>query len=140
MATFGNTLAIQALRKTSLLPANMRKLFLSLALSDLAVGLFAHIMFAVVFTKTLNYNLDELCPVTLAISSVIIYFLGSASLLNVTAIAADRLLAVSLHLRYQELVTAKRVTVALVAIWLTASCTSVCSFFTTLSLKIPLVL
>ena len=38
VATFGNTLVIQALRKTSLLPANMRKLFLSLALSDLAVG------------------------------------------------------------------------------------------------------
>ena len=73
-------------------------------------------MFAVVFTKALNYNLDELCPVTLTISNVIIYFLGSASLLNVTAIAADRLLAVSLHLRYQELLTAKRVTVALVAI------------------------
>ncbi|XP_068717162.1 melanocortin receptor 5-like [Montipora capricornis] len=140
VATFGNTLAIQALRKTSLLPANMRKLFLSLALSDLAVGLFSHIMLAVVFTKALNYNLDVLCPVTLAISNVIIYFLGSASLLNVTAIAADRLLAVSLHLRYQELVTAKRVTVALVAIWLTASSTSVCSFFTTLSLKVPLVL
>ena len=139
MATFGNTLAIQALRKTSFLPANMRKLFLSLALSDLAVGLFAHIMLAVVFNMAVNSNLELLCPVTLTCCNVILYLLACASFLNVTAIALDRLLAVSLHLRYQELVTAKRVTVAIVAIWLT-SCTSLYVFFTTLSLNIPLFL
>lgn len=82
-------------------------------------------MLAVVFTKVLNYNLDVPFPVTLTISNVNIYLLRSASFLNVTTIAADRLLAVSLHLRYQELLNDKRVTVALVAIWLTASCTSV---------------
>ena len=139
MATFGNTLAIQALRKTSFLPANMRKLFLSLALSDLAVGLFAHVMLAVVFNMAVNSNLELLCPVTLTFCYVILCLLVCASFLNVTAIALDRLLAVSLHLRYQELVTAKRVTVAIVAIWLT-SCTSLCVFFTTVSLNIVLVL
>ena len=49
--------------------------------------------------------------------------LSVASFLNVTAIAVDGLLAVSLHLRYAELVTSKRVTITLVAIWLT-SCLS----------------
>ena len=38
------------------------------------------------------------------------YFLIAASFLNVTVIAGDRLLAVSLHLRYQELVTARHLT------------------------------
>ena len=139
MATFGNTLAIQALRKTSFLPANMRKLFLSLALSDLAVGLFAHIMLAVVFNMAVNSNLELLCPVTLPSCLAILYLLAGASFLNVTAIAVDRLLAVSFHLRYQELVTSKRVTAALVAIWLT-SCTSFSLFFTPLYLNVPLVL
>ncbi|XP_068705216.1 adenosine receptor A2b-like [Montipora foliosa] len=140
MATFGNTLAIQALRKTSFLPANMRKLFLSLALSDLAVGLFAHIMLAVVFNMALNNsNLELLCPVTLPSCFVILYLLACASLFNVTAIAVDRLLAVSFHLRYQELVTSKRVTAALVAIWL-SSCTFFYLFFTPLNLNVPLVL
>ena len=137
VATFGNTLAIQALRKTSLLPANMRKLFLSLALSDLAVGLFAHIMLAVVFNMAVTDNLHVLCPMTLIFWNVILHILAGASFLNVTAIAVDRLLAVSLHLRYQELVTSKRVTVAVVAIWLT-SCTSVCVFSATLNQDIPL--
>ena len=116
LATFGNTLAMQALRKSSFLPANMRKLFLSLALSDLAVGLFSHVMLAVVFNMAVNSNLELLCPVTLTFCYVILYLLVCASFLNVTAIALDRLLAVALHLRYQELVTAKRVTVAIVAI------------------------
>ena len=49
--------------------------------------------------------------------------LSVASFLNVTTIAVDRLLAVSLHLRYAELVTSKRVTITLVTIWLT-SCLS----------------
>ena len=141
MAIFGNTLAIQALRKTSFLPANMRKLLLSLTLSDLAVGLFAHIMLAVVFNMAVNSNLELLCPVTLLSCFAILYLLAGASFLNVTAIAVDRLLAVSFHLRYQELVTSKRVTAALVAIWLTiASCTFFYLFFTPLNLNVLLVL
>ena len=139
VATFGNTLAIEALRKTSLLPANMRKLFLSLALSDLGVGLFVHVMLAVVFQMAVNSNLELLCPVILTVCDVILYFLVCASFLNVIAIAVDRFLAVSLHLRYQELVTSKRVTVALIAIWLT-SCSSGFVFFTTLNLSLPLAL
>ncbi|XP_068705215.1 adenosine receptor A3-like [Montipora foliosa] len=139
VATFGNTLAIQALRKTSLLPANMRKLFLSLALSDLGVGLFAHIMLAVVFNMAFTDNLHEPCRVILIFWNVILHILAGASFLNVIAIAVDRFLAVSLHLRYQELVTSKRVTVALIAIWLT-SCSSGFVFFTTLNLSVPLAL
>ena len=40
--------------------------------------------------------------------------------MNVTAIAIDRLLAIPLHLRYQELVTLRRVIIALVLVWLTS--------------------
>ena len=121
VATFGNILAIRALWKASSLPANLRKMFLSLALSDLAVGLFAHLMIAVLYKIVLwneDYNLDVLCPVPLIFCFVILYLLATASFLHVTAIAVDRLLAVSLHLRYQELVTSKRVTIALVITWL----------------------
>ena len=39
--TFGTILAIRALRKASSMPTNMKKFFLSLAVSDLAMGLFA---------------------------------------------------------------------------------------------------
>ena len=98
MATLGNILAIRALWKASSLPANLRKLFLSLTLSNLAVGLLANLMLGVVFKMALdeNCNLDVLCLLSLTLCYIFLYLLISASFLNVTAIGVDRLLAVSL--------------------------------------------
>ena len=123
VATIGNVLAIRALWKASSLPTNLRKLLLSLAFSDVFVGFFVHMKLAVVFKLALseNFNLDILCPFTLTLCYLVLYLLAFASFLNVSAIAVDRLLAVSLHLRYAELVTTKRVVRALATIWL-ASC------------------
>ena len=44
-------------------------------------------------------------------------FLTYASFFGVVALAADRFLAVHLHLRYQELVTHKRVVAVVISIW-----------------------
>ena len=57
------------------------------------------------------------------------FFLCAASLLTLSTIALDRLLAVSLHLRYQELVTSKRVTIVLISIWLTSCITALIYIF-----------
>ena len=136
VATLGNLLVIRALWNASSISATMKKLFLSLAFSDLAVGLFAQLMFGVIIAlmsrqaATGNYNFDFLCPTILTVYYFSLLLLGSASFLNVTAIAVDRLLAVSLHLRYQELVTSKRVITALVSLWLTSGV--VASIFITL--------
>ena len=125
VATVGNLLVIRALWKASSIPANLKKLFVSLAFSDLAVGLFAQliygVMMAVILKRTANeyYNLDFLCPTILRVCYFSLFFLGCASFLNITIIAVDRLLAVSLHLRYQELVTSTQVVFALVSLWLT---------------------
>ena len=70
-------------------------------------------------------DLAFFCPTVLFVRSYFTYLLAVASFLNVIVIAFDRLLAVSLHLRYQELVTPIRVTIVLVSLWLT-SC--VCAF------------
>ena len=100
MATFGNILVIRALWKASSIPANIKKLFLSLAVSDLAVGLFAQLMYAVVLRMAVNggHNFDLLCPTILTVCYFSLLPLACASFLNVTAIAVDRLLAINLHL------------------------------------------
>ncbi|XP_044180829.1 adenosine receptor A2b-like [Acropora millepora] len=118
VATLGNALAIRALWKASSLPPNVRKLLLSLAFCDLAVGLFAHPTFAAVSVISAALKLNVQCQPILTISLIVTFCVAWASFLNVTAIAVDRLLAISLHLRYAELVTSKRVTIILVAIWL----------------------
>ena len=118
VATLGNALAIRALWKASSLPPNVRKLLLSLAFCDLAVGLFAHPTFAAVSVISAALKLNVQCQPILTISFFVMLCVAWASFVNVTAIAVDRLLIVSLHLRYAELVTSKRVTIILVAIWL----------------------
>ncbi|XP_067045810.1 adenosine receptor A2a-like [Acropora muricata] len=118
VATLGNGLAVRALWKASSLPPNLRKLLLSLAFCDLAVGLFAHTTFAAVFVISAALKVNVHCQPILTISLIGTFCVAWAAFLNVTAIAVDRLLAISLHLRYAELVTTKRVTIILVGIWL----------------------
>ena len=111
VAVLGNLLVIRALWKSSSIPANLRKLFLSLAVSDLAVGLLAQLMFGVINAVMLkmaedgNYDISFLCPTISNARFFWLLFLTSASFLTISGIAVDRLLAISLHLRYQELVT-----------------------------------
>ena len=79
VAIFGNILAIQALRKTSLLPANLRKFLLSLSFNDLAVGVLGQPSLAALQGMALNgnYNLDVPSPLTLTFATL--YYIFSRS-------------------------------------------------------------
>ena len=128
VATLGNLLVIRALMKNSTIPATVKKLFLSLAFSDLAVGLLPQLMTAIISAVMLKMASSEddlafFCPTVLIVLIYFMHLLAFASFLNVTVIAGDRLLAVSLHLRYEELITPKSVSIVLVSLWLT-SCVS----------------
>ena len=137
VATLGNLAVIHALCKASSIPATLKKLFLSLAVSDFSVGLFGQLMFGIIVAVMVkmaangNFNFDFLCPRILTVCYFAIYLLTCASFLTIVLIAVDRVLAVFLHLRYQELVTSKRVVIALVSLWLT-SVVAVCSSFISL--------
>ena len=115
--------------KASTIPATVKKLFLSLAFSDLAVGLCSQLMTAIISASILKMassgnNTAFFCPTVLGVQSYFRHLLATASFLNVIVIAFDRLLAVSLHLRYQELITPKRVNIALVSLWLISCITA----------------
>ena len=88
VATLGNILVIRALLKASSIPPNIKKFFLSLSVSDLAVGLFAQLMYAVVLRMAADggHNFDLLCPTILTVCYFFLLLLGCASFLNVTAI------------------------------------------------------
>ena len=120
-----NLLVIRALMKNLTIPATVKKLLSSLAFSDLAVGLCSQLMTAVTSAVMLKMassgdDLAFFCPTVLIVRSYFTYLLAVASFLNVIVTAFDRLLAVSFHLRYQELVTPIRVTIVLVSLWLTS--------------------
>ena len=115
-----NVITIHALRKTSSLPQPLKTLLLSLAVSDLGVGLLSQPLDAARLVMTLKENTknNPSYKVTDDVHTVTSVFLSCASFLGLTALAADRFLAIHLHLRYQEFVTQKRVVVVLTFIWL----------------------
>ena len=129
VTSLGNILVICALWNASSIPANVKKLLLSLAFSDLLVGVISQLMLGVIagvvqIQVNRNKNHDFLCPAVLTICYFAIFFLAGTSFFLIIAIAVDRLLAISLHLRYRELVTSNRVIIALVSVWLTSGVTS----------------
>ncbi|CAH3193604.1 unnamed protein product [Porites evermanni] len=114
-----NIITIQALRKTSSLPRTLKTLLLSLAASDLAVGLLAHPVFVAHLIIQIRQNTsdDAYGTVFTSFSAFQNILLTCASLFGVVAITVDRFLAIHLHLRYQELVTHKRVIAVVTSIW-----------------------
>ena len=110
-----NSVTIQALRKTSSLPVPLKTLPLSLAVSDLGVGLIVEPFYFGLLVKWLqrDNSTEATCTTFLVISCIF----SSASFLGVMALSTDRFLAVHLHLRYQELVTHKRAVSVVISIW-----------------------
>ena len=74
-ASFANLLVVHALWKASSIPTNLRKLFLSLAFSDLAVGLIVQSMYGIIIgvmsrmAASGNYNFN-FCPTPLAVKEI----------------------------------------------------------------------
>ena len=116
-----NSITIQAIRKTSSLPNPLKILLLSLAFSDLAVGLVAQPLWIV------NILRKKDTEVLWIIQSA----LANASFLGIMALSVDRFLAVHLHLRYRELVTYKRVLRLAILTWVfSALLSSICCLVT----------
>ena len=100
-----NIVTIHAIRKTPSLPKTLKTLLLSLAVSD--VGFLVQPFYTSLLIKWIQQMISN-CN-TYEIFSIIGVFLGMASFLGIVAVSVDRFLAIHLHLRYQELVTHKRV-------------------------------
>ena len=110
-----NSVTIQALRRTFSLSKPLKTLLLSLAVSDLGVGLLVEpLYFGLLVSWVQGNNLTGASCTTFLFMSVL--FAG-ASFLGVMALSVDRFLAIRLHLRYKELVTHKRVVAAVISIW-----------------------
>ena len=130
-----NIVTIHAMRRTSSLPKILKVLLLSLAVSDLGVGLVVQPFYIAWLVKKLQQNSAstvsnpsyKMDTAFLTINNLF----SCASFFNVLALSVDRFLAIHLHLRYQELVTYKRVVVAVLSIWVFSA------FFSSIKLWTP---
>ena len=113
-----NIITMQALRKTSSLPKTLKTLLLSLAVSDLGVGLLVQPLYVAILVMEIKQNTNSTAYYAVNEAYLIQRkTLVFASHFGVFALTVDRFLAIHLHLRYQELVTHKRVVAVVISVW-----------------------
>ncbi|XP_022806160.1 adenosine receptor A2a-like [Stylophora pistillata] len=117
VAFLGNSLILVALQKESSLRPPTKLLFRCLATSDLCVGLMAQPLKAVYSVSLLHRDWNN-CKRVYAALSVTAFTLVLVSLLTLTAISIDRYLALSLGLRYRQVVTLKRTYIVVAITWI----------------------
>ena len=115
-AFLGNALILVALHKESSLHPPSKLLFRCLATTDLLVGLVTQPLTATYWMSLFRKDLS-LCRYAYDAVLITAASLVTVSLLTLTAISVDRLLALSLGLRYRQVVTLKRTYVVVISIW-----------------------
>ena len=110
-----NVVTIYAIHKAATIAKPLKTLLLHLAFSDVAVGLFGQPLYISLLIKWLRME-NPSCNAYLILSISGALF-SLASSLGVVAVSIERFLAVHLHLRYQELVTHKRVVYMVISMW-----------------------
>ena len=113
IAFLGNTLILLALRKESSLHPPSKLLLRTLTTTDLCVGAIVEPLAVAYFMSVVNEKWN-LCHYAFVGAHIAGHILCSVSLLTMTAISVDRLLALLLGLRYRQVVTLKRTYLAVV--------------------------
>ena len=114
-----NIVTIHAIRKTPSLSKNLKTLLLSLAGSDLGVGLVAQPLYVArrIMESQLNIETSKtynaICIAFLVSANLFVF----ATLFLVIALCAERFIAIHYYVRYQEIVTHKRVFSLAVSTW-----------------------
>ena len=119
-AFLGNTLILVALHKESSLlspPFASRVLYRNLAITDLCVGVIAEPMYIayLMFVVNKSYNI---CHYTRVTCYIITSTLCALTFYTLTAISVDRLLVLSLGLRYRQVASSKRKVVTVICLWI----------------------
>ena len=115
-AFFGNAFVLLALRKDFTLHAPSKLLLRNLATTDLCVGLISQPLYAASLLTVVNENWNA-CRYVAVVVSITNFILCGVSLLTLTAISVDRLLALLLGLRYRQVVTLRRAYGTVIAFW-----------------------
>ena len=114
----GNALVIAALQKASSLHPPSKFLFSCLASTDLGAGI---VLLPLYIAHALSPKHSRLCTYLSMSTWIIGLTFSGVSLLTLTAISVERFLALSLGLRYRQVVTSKRLSGFVVAFWLASS-------------------
>ena len=124
-AFLGNGLILVALDKESSLHPPSKLLYRCLATTDLCVGLVSQPLAAKYWMSVVHEHWS-LCRYAIDGTYITGCALCSVSLLTLTAISVDRLLALLLGLRYRQVVTLKRTYIVVATFWLVSGVAALC--------------
>ena len=119
-AVLGNALIIVGLHKESSLHPPSKLLLRCLATTDLCAGLISEPI-DVAYTMSELNGYWNICRFLLAAEYLTSVILCGVSLLTMTAISVDRLLALLLGLRYRQVVTLKRTYMIVITFWIVSA-------------------
>ena len=123
LTCLGNFIIIHTIRKVQDFHSPSFILLCCLAVSDLLVGAICQLLFVAFKIAEVVDNFNAYCLLRMA-SDLSCHITSGVSLLILAAVSIDRLLAVTLHLRYHMIVTVHRVYQTVSALWIFAiSCT-----------------
>ena len=127
-ALLGNVLIIVALQKVLSLHPPSKLLLGCLASTDLCVGFISQPLYV---TALMIPKHSSICFYVKILFNFATPIFGGVSLLTLTAISVDRLLALLLGLRYRQVVTLRRVWVSVVAFWFSSTASAMIFFYNT---------
>ncbi|XP_073247126.1 melanocyte-stimulating hormone receptor-like [Porites lutea] len=116
-AFWGNTLILVALHKDTSIHLPSKILYRNLAITDLCVGMIAEPLQVAYWISVVNKRWN-ICYHTYLTACFLSVTLCSVSLITLTAISVDRLLALLLGLRYRQVVTLKRTHLIAIGGWI----------------------
>ena len=123
---FGNATVLLALSKVSAIHPASKLLFRTLAATDFCVGVISQPLTIVSMISQVHGQFN-VCRYASTVRFLISHVLCTVSLLSSAATNLDRLLALSLRLRYRQFVTLKRMYVIVTAFWVLSIAFSVMS-------------
>ena len=116
-AFLGNTLILVALHKETSLHPPSKLLYRNLAITDLCVGITAEPLFVTYLTSVVKERWGICYHAHWAVSYSG-FIMCAVSLLTLTTISVDRLLALLLGLRYRQVVTYRRTCITVTGFWI----------------------
>lgn len=127
-AVLGNTLILVALNKETSLHQASKLLYSTLAITDLGVAIIVEPLAVTYWTSVVNEKWN-ICYYTHFARDISAYALSSISFFTLTAISFDRLLALTLGLRYRQVVTLRRTLTSVLVSWVFSSIVASSIFF-----------
>ena len=115
-AFLGNSLILVALHKKTSLHPPSKLLYRNLAITDVCVGIIAQPLLVIWCMSVINERWNS-CVYALYGALTTGFTLCAVSLLTMTAVSVDRLLALLLGFRYRYVVTSRRTCLTIVVFW-----------------------